>query len=73
MYKVNVTSLSIVASQSIDSIQLSRSSAGGKDGVEAAMVKWIVGWIVGWIVLLGQVKITGAVDNFIRHAIVSLT
>lgn len=68
MYKVNVTSLSIVASQSIDSIQLSRSSAGGKDGVEAV----IVGWIVGWIVLLGQIKITGAVDNFIRHAIVSL-
>ena len=49
MYSAIVSNRSEIAPQSVDSIQLSRSSAGGKEGEEIVI---FVGWIVGWLVLV---------------------
>jgi hypothetical protein len=38
MYSATVSNRSAIAAQSVDSIQLSRSSAGGKEGVEIVIV-----------------------------------
>ena len=46
MYNVVVSNRSAIAIQSVESIQLSRSSAGGKDGVEIVIV-WGELWD-GW-------------------------
>jgi hypothetical protein len=60
MYSAAVSNRSAIALQSVVSIQLSRSSAGGKEGVEIVIL-W--GWIVGWLVLviyLADDKLRGA-------------
>jgi hypothetical protein len=44
MYSATVSNRSAIALQSVVSIQFSRSSAGGKEGVEIVIL-W--GWIVG--------------------------